>query len=1001
MNPPMVFSAVYLVLAGLGPVLGYYALRPGPKDAAGRVLCAAAIGLTLWTLGLSVAVAAPGGQAAPWLRLAGFGRVGAYALTAHFALISTGAGRRSERWALTFIYLCAAALACALMLPPGAGAFGAAADALLQAFKLLTVGWSVARLMRRGREGDRPEACREARVLALFTAAVLPGAAFDALNGARFHLPLPPLEPLLFLLPAAGVLLRARKIPLREPSLPGRGEAIPDDSLRRTASRVAAAGLISGGTLLVALECLWRAGETSALIVLSGAVLAALGAALLAAERRGSGYGRLEMFLIAASLAVTPLITVGRVSLGGMTIWAFPLMLVVCALAFNFNGLLVAAAASLLFGQAYLWGVAPAVGVLVDGRTYAGRSIVALTVLAAAEFARRMYRRQIRDSAVQAEIHGLISAIAGSFSQADRQNAPEKVRQLVDQLSEFYQTPNALVCAVEEDFAELTGIRVAGAGRTDPPPECVARCIRRWEAFRRERLPEGSAEAAARLNGPGDRTRIRTDGWLIVPFFMGLKPVAFLYVEAGPGADPWRDDQLVPLPFIARVLSGAMEKLGNEARIQFMAYYDALTRLPNRQLFSDRADQAIHLARRNSTALAVMFLDLDYFKSINDAIGHEGGDSLILEVSQALRETLRKTDTIARFGGDEFVILITNIADADHIARVADKVMEIFHRPVQIRGQEVFITASAGVSVFPADGEDAQTLIKHADIAMYTAKEKGKNQYAFCSANMKERVEYRVNLANSLYRALERGELRVYYQPQVNLSTGRISGVEALLRWVHPKLGMIPPSEFIPLAEQTGLINSIGAWVLETAARQAAVWKAQGLGDLRVAVNLSVAQMRAPGLVRQVAGILKSAGVDPAQVELEITESTSMREPDYIIGVLGDLKALGVTLSIDDFGTEYSSLNRLKILPVDRLKMDVQFVRGIDKSPKDRAIAVVIMDLAKSLNLKLVAEGVETRSQLDFLKERMCDEVQGFYYYRPMPADEVEKVLRGAPAAED
>jgi hypothetical protein len=413
-------------------------------------------------------VAAPGGQAAPWLRLAGFGRVGAYALTAHFALISTGAGRRSERWALTFIYLCAAALACALMLPPGAGAFGAAADALLQAFKLLTVGWSVARLMRRGREGDRPEACREARVLALFTAAVLPGAAFDALNGARFHLPLPPLEPLLFLLPAAGVLLRARKIPLREPSLPGRGEAIPDDSLRRTASRVAAAGLISGGTLLVALECLWRAGETSALIVLSGAVLAALGAALLAAERRGSGYGRLEMFLIAASLAVTPLITVGRVPLGGMTIWAFPLMLVVCALAFNFNGLLAAAAASLLFGQAYLWGVAPAVGVLVDGRTYAGRSIVALTVLAAAEFARRMYRRQIRDSAVQAEIHGLISAIAGSFSQADRQNAPEKVRQLVDQLSEFYQTPNALVCAVEEDFAALTGIRVAGADGTDP-----------------------------------------------------------------------------------------------------------------------------------------------------------------------------------------------------------------------------------------------------------------------------------------------------------------------------------------------------------------------------------------------------------------------------------------------------------------------------------------------------------------------------------------------------
>jgi predicted signal transduction protein with EAL and GGDEF domain len=375
-------------------------------------------------------------------------------------------------------------------------------------------------------------------------------------------------------------------------------------------------------------------------------------------------------------------------------------------------------------------------------------------------------------------------------------------------------------------------------------------------------------------------------------------------------------------------------------------------------------------------------------------MGHEDGDLLIQAVGRKLTETLRKTDTIARFGGDEFLILINNVEDAENISKVADKVMDIFQNPFMVRDQEIFITASAGISVFPADGEDAQTLIKHADIAMYTAKEKGKNQYAFCSSNMKQLVEYRVNLSNNLYHALDRSELKVYYQPQIDLATEQIVGMEALLRWFQPESGMIPPMEFIPLAEQTGLINSIGAWVLESACLQAARWEAANLGALRVAVNLSVVQLRNPGLVEQVADILKRTGVNPAQVELEITESTTMREPDYIIRVLSELKALGVTISIDDFGIEYSSLNRLKMLPVDKLKMDIQFVRGIDKSPKDQAITVVIMNLAKNLNLKLVAEGVESLTQLNFLRNRMCDEVQGFYYFRPMPPEEIEKILR-------
>lgn len=1011
MNRLMVFSAIYLILACLGPVLGFYALRLYPKGAVNRIFFAATICLTLWALGLSVAVVAPDAQsAALWSRVAAAGHVSIYSLMLHFVLLLIGSRRLpDEKWLLIPLYLPAAVLMYALVLSPGVarlsghyeftagGWFRSGAptvyDTLFQAYALMMVLGGLGLLWRWGRGSDRPEIRKQAWVLtASFAAAFVLGPLADALNRTFFRLPVPPTTPIFFLIPVTGIFFCVNRYHFMKPPEAERGAHILNDRLHRMVFRIAAFGLILGGMALFLLEYFWWNTGNHALTILASVILVALGIALMAVERMGKGYERLEVMLIAASLTVTPILIINMAHLGGMTIWAFPLMLVVCSLVFNSNILLLASAVSLLFGQAYLWGVVPQVTVMVDARTYAGRGIVVLAILAAAYFVHQVYLIRLRDGAAQSGIQSLISAIAGSFSQADRDSAPERMRQLVDQLAEFFEASTALACAVEEDFVELTGIRIACAGRENPPQERMALCMERWEEYR-QRLMESPAEAAAQLSDPG--ARLRAEPWLIIPVFMGLKPVAFLYVEASRRGMAWRDDQLAPLPFISRVLSGAMEKLSSEARIQFMAYYDALTQLPNRQLFHDRAEQAIHLARRNNTALAVLFLDLDYFKSINDTMGHEGGDILIQEISRELKKTLRKTDTIARFGGDEFVILLNNIADVTHISGVADKVMEIFQKPILIKAQEVFITASAGVSVFPVDGEDAETLIKHADIAMYTAKEKGKNQYAFCSDNMKERVEYRVNLANSLYRALERGELRVYYQPQIDLNSERITGLEALLRWFHPEMGVIPPSAFIPLAEQTGLINSIGAWVLETATRQVALWKAQGLGTLRIAVNLSVAQLRTPGLVARVAGILGRTGIDPAQVELEITESATMREPDYIIRVLSDLKALGVTISIDDFGTEYSSLNRLKILPVDKLKMDIQFVRGIDKSPKDQAIAVVIMNLAKNLNLKLVAEGVESSSQLNFLKQRMCDEVQGFYYFKPMPAEEIEKILRG------
>jgi diguanylate cyclase (GGDEF)-like protein len=389
----------------------------------------------------------------------------------------------------------------------------------------------------------------------------------------------------------------------------------------------------------------------------------------------------------------------------------------------------------------------------------------------------------------------------------------------------------------------------------------------------------------------------------------------------------------------------------------------------------------------------VFFLDLDSFKTVNDTMGHEAGDELLIILANKISQSIRKYDVVGRFGGDEFLILLNNISSSDDILIAAQRVMDIFSAPISINSQEFFITASMGIAVYPQDGENVETMIQHADLAMYNAKAKGKNQFVLCSPILKEEVLRDTKLTNLLYRAMERNELMLYYQPQINLQTQKIVGMEALLRWNTSEYGMVQPNTFIPLAEKTGLINPIGEWVLRTACFQNKAWQDKGFPKIRMAVNLSAVQFRNGKLVSQIQNILSETRMHSKYLELEITESLMISQPEYIIDVLKDLKKLGASISIDDFGTGYSSLSRLKRLPFDRIKMDMQFVSGIEESEKDRAIAKVIINLAKNMGINVIAEGVETEKQLSFLSQKMCDEIQGFYYYKPMPPEEVEKIF--------
>ncbi len=430
-----------------------------------------------------------------------------------------------------------------------------------------------------------------------------------------------------------------------------------------------------------------------------------------------------------------------------------------------------------------------------------------------------------------------------------------------------------------------------------------------------------------------------------------------------------------------------------EQEVKKLAYYDTLTGLPNRTLFQDRLGQALAHARRNNSKVEVLFLDLDRFKGINDTLGHAIGDEFLKIIAQRLKECMRRGDTVARLGGDEFVIVLSSYSGDQDGATFAERVLETLAQPVKLAGGELCSTASIGISIYPIDGQDIDTLLRNADIAMYAAKERGRNNYQFFSDEMNTRVVEKLGLETSLRRALDRGELFLFYQPQIDIQSGRIIGVESLLRWRHPQEGLIPPEKFIPIAEETGLILSIGEWALRTACKQAREWQIAGHTPIRMAVNLSARQFKQANVIDMVDRVLEETGLDPKWLELELTESLIMDNTVETIMALTDIKVRGIHLAIDDFGTGYSSLAYLKNFPIDRIKIAQEFVHGLPGDGDSEAIVEAIIAMGKSLKLNVLAEGVENLEQLEFLTQRHCHEVQGFYFSRPCTAPEIGELF--------
>ncbi|WP_082452148.1 EAL domain-containing protein [Paenibacillus ihuae] len=1013
-----VFSLVFFIAFAIYFILGLYTLSINAKNRLNRVFSLIFLTLSVWAFGFSISNSAPDYETAIfWRRLTSLGWGTVYSLLLHSCLILTERNTiLKSKWLYVLLYLPAvvnvivfgysdtASRQYNLMNTPMGWANVSTNGWENIYFNLYYVSFILAVLLllwNWGRKTEDPvkkklaylfmSSCAIASILATLT---------DVIVNAYTTFKFIQMAPFILLLPTTAIFYAIKRYGLMSMEKSDRaepGKILSEVNLDRFIKIMSFVSII-GGMLNFAAQYFFnqKAPHLHAVLLFSffffaiGALLTIIRILPIKADFK-------EYFFILIMLASILLIAVNFMNSSSITVWAAPFIIVMLSVLFNKRLMIFWIGISILTTQIFIWVKVPSAMVPVDGSDHLARIGILSITLWLAYFVNRVYLQRLEENEAQIRFQKMVSQISGDFVKVTESNLDEKIYELLELSGRHFQVDRTFFVHLTEQQQTFEWCNEGVESAIDMIPKLTRDTFPWWmnemlnsdlvNVIDVEMLPPEAREEIEMFKSHQMKSLIsitvRNKGDIMgILFFASVKAVKSLGVN---------HQEL--LRILANLLTDALVKVEAEKEISYMAYYDALTGFPNHALFKKQLEQAIRLARGTGKLIGVLFIDLDSFKSVNDTIGHLGGDEMLQQVAARLSGCLREHDMVSRFGGDEFLIKLTGIDRVEDVRKIAGEMMRSIIQPVIVKGQEFFITASAGIAVYPADGESTEELIKNADLAMYASKEKGKNQYTLCSPAMKEEVLQKTLLTNSLYRALERNEFMLHYQPQVSVSTREIVGLEALIRWNNPELGMISPATFIPLAEQTGLIIPIGRWVLETACRQIKEWQVMGLPPIRMAVNLSVVQFQERNLLSLVGGILNETGLEAKYLELEITESAAADGEDEIVHVLHELKALGVNISIDDFGSGYSSLSRLKTLPVDRIKIDMQFVRGISTGNKDEAIAKTIIQLAKNLELQVIAEGVETAPQFEFFKEYKCDEIQGYYFYKPMPASEVEGIL--------
>lgn len=838
-------------------------------------------------------------------------------------------------------------------------------------------------------------------LLLAFAIAIALGTLTEMMANNLLAYPIPSVAPIIILIPVTAFTFDIKKYKLMVPENSDKkvkfSEILSDDThrglFRSMAMTFVVISVIGLGNAIFFNLPLWRLMAVSTIDLVLGLFIYSL-------PFSGLSIANQDRMITALMAVAIPLSLFRPGTYLTNVVWAVPLIFLSVTIVFKQKRMFILlATVTVISGLVIvLWKSDQWVN--VGTREYLARLFICLVAILLAGYTNRIYIARLTENNRQISFQKMISQVTTQFVSVSASNFDEKVQYLLKTSGEIMNADRVFVGRFFQDSGEL---RCTNEWLAEPyfPSVNLNEDIRQTKfpwftktIFNNQLVYLRSCDELPAEAQPEKAMMVQQGitAMLLIPIQSRETIIGFLgFDKIGKAKVPALTDPEL-LRVLANTLADAIGKVENENEIHCRAYYDTLTGLPNRVFFHEQLEKSMAAMKSNGSQLGVIFVDLDGFKEVNDTMGHDWGDHLLNHIGQRLSDNMRKGDSLARFGGDEFLIMVSQLNHKNELLDVARQLMAVFKEPVCLGEQEFYISASGGIAVFPEDGETVSALIKHADLAMYDAKKNGKGQVVFCSEEMKNCIREKMILTNSLHRALERQQLALYYQPKFDVSSQTMVGCEALLRWQHPELGMILPGVFIPIAEQKGLMSEIGQWVFKTACAQNKAWQAQGFRPLPVAVNLSAAQFD-NDLTAIVEKCLTETGLAGQYLELEITETIAMAESCGVILTLHQLKALGLGISIDDFGTEFSSLSRLNDLPVDRIKIDGSFIWGIGVNPKDESIISVMIHLAQKLGLLVVAEGVESQAQLAFLQEKGCHEVQGYYWGEPMTAADFEKQL--------
>ncbi|MGE5677479.1 MAG: EAL domain-containing protein [Pseudomonadota bacterium] len=1021
---PGIFSLIFFISSVIYLILGIYILDLNRQSALHRVFSCVCFALGIWAFSFSFANSAVKYDISLlWRRIATLGWGMFYSLLLHFTLILTEKYHAVKKgWQFCLLYLPALVTV---------NVFGLDSKMVLNHYNLVWTyagwvnistnsGWdkffniyyagfsltSISLIWGWGLRTSESRIKKQAYLMVFsYALAFFAGTLTEIVINLYFSIKVPQVAPILILIPVCTMVYCIKRYGLM-PSISkdqsvGVGQILSDVNRSKLYMYITQA-FIYGALINFGAQYFINHSSLEHVLAFCGFMMLA-GILLQLVQRFSTNTDVKDLFSNIILTMSIPVMILNYIEYASITVWAIPTVFIVLSIAFSKRQTLLMVGAVTLATVIYVWIRVPEKTVKVENVDHIFRVVIYGFLLWIAFYINKIYIQRLKQTEDQVKAQRLLAQISADLVIASEVNMDEKINGVLQRSCEHLGADRAHVII----FSNITDMHInnifewCDAG-IEPISDKIKRASHDKYSDWLEICRIASEKGMSILNSaemPPDSPmgkwlkEYRTKSVLRMLLKNKENVIGLLSFYIVNKNDCFNIGHQEIIGIIGNRIADVFLKVQAEKEVNYMAYYDALTGLPNGMQFRNRLEEAISLANRTEKLIGVMFVDLDSFKIVNDTMGHDAGDTLLVHMAQRLSGCIRKYDIVARFGGDEFLFMIPQVSEMEDIYRVADKIMEAFKQPVAIMDQEFFLTGSLGISVYPLDGEKTDDLIKNADTAMYISKEKGKNRYTFCSEDIKEKTRLDMELTNSLYRAQERNELVMYYQPQVSIDSGEILGLEALIRWNHPKFGMISPGVFIPIAEKNGLINPIGQWVLKEVCRQNMEWQSKGLPPIRTAVNLSLGQFHNPKLVEVVGEILRDSGIDPECMDFEITESIAINELEYIIKTLDELKAFGVSISIDDFGTRYSSLSRLKNLPIDRIKVDMHFVQGISKNPKDEGIVKIIIQLGKTLGLKVTAEGVETEQQLDFLRAAGCDEAQGFYFSKPVTSEEVEKLL--------